>query len=128
LEQPTSSTKEHDVKIVKWTAVTLTALFALLNLGAAPDSSQADGLRILGVVLGVAGVTAAVGLATSRTWGRTAVLIVGAFNLAAATVSLFVAANGLDTGASITGMVLGVVCVALGALVQTEAAMKPAAA
>jgi len=116
------------VKIVKWAAVTLTALFALLNLGVAPDASQAAGLRILGAVLGVAGVAAAVGLATSRSWGRTAVITVGALNLVASIVSLFVDVKGLDTGTSITGMVLGVVCVVLGALAQPTAATKRVAA
>lgn len=120
--------KENDVKIFKWTAVAFTALFALMNLGVAPDSSQADGLRILGVVLGVAGVAAAVGLATSRTWGRTAVVAVGALNVAAATVGLVVDAIGVDTGAAATGLVLGVICVALGVLTQPTAVPQRVAA
>jgi peptidoglycan/LPS O-acetylase OafA/YrhL len=108
------------MKIVKWAAVVLTVLFAVLNLGTAPDPSQEAAFRILGAVLGVAGVAAAVGLAANRPWGRAAVITVGVLNLVAAVGSLFVDSGGMSTGASVTGIVLGALCVATGALVPSS--------
>jgi hypothetical protein len=102
------------MRILTWAAVAVTALFALMNLGAALGSGESGaGLRLLGAVLFVAGAAAAAGLATRRTWGRTAVIGVGAVNVATAAVGL-----AFDPAAAVVGLVVGGLGVVLGVLAR----------
>lgn len=102
------------MRILSWAAVAVTALFALMNLGAALGDGESDaGLRLLGAVLCIAGLAAAAGLATRRPWGRAAVIGVGAANVAAAVIGLVVGAQG-----AVVGLVVGGLCIVLGALAR----------
>ncbi len=100
------------MRILKWAAVAVTALFALMNLGAAlGEGGSGAGARVLGAVLFVAGAVAATGLATGRAWGRAAVVAVGAANILAAVVALIAGTEG-----AVVGLVVGGLCVVLGAM------------
>jgi hypothetical protein len=105
----TQRLEESTMKIIRWAAVAVTVLFVLFNIGAALDADQADWVQIVGGVLAVAGVPAAVGLALGRAWGRTAVIGVGVLNVAAA-----VAALVDDQSGAAVGLVLGGLAVVLG--------------
>ena len=94
------------MKIVKWAAVGVTALFVLMNLGAAVDAPTMW-VRIVGAVLGVAGIAAAFGLATNQPWGATAVVGVGVLNVVGSLAALT---------AHEDGWAIGLVVGALGAL------------
>ena len=56
------------MKIIRWAAVAVTALFVVMNLGAAFDPEQSDAVRIGGAVLAAVGIPAVVGtsVATER--------------------------------------------------------------
>lgn len=99
------------MKIITWAAVAITALFVLMNAGAALDPEQAAWVRAFGAVVGVAGVAALVGLATGRGWGRPAVIAVGALNVAGSIAALV---DGQEGG--LIGLVVGCLGVLLGAL------------
>jgi len=98
------------MNIIRWAAVAVTGLFALMNLGAA---IEADGgwVRIVGAALCIAGAAAAVGLALYQSWGRPAVITVGALNMTGAVAALLT-----DEAGFVAGMVVGGLGVLLGAL------------
>jgi hypothetical protein len=100
------------MKILKWAAVAVTALFVAMDLGALPDSDIDVAYRVIGGVLAVIGAVAAIGLATARPWGRAAVIGAGALNAATAVTGLF---TDLD------GAVIGIVVGGLGAVLGTLA-------
>ena len=102
------------MQILKWAAVAVTALFALMNLGAVLEPDVGTGFRIAAAALGLAGVVATVGLGASRAWGRSAVIAVGALNVAAAVVGLVA-----DEPGAVIGIVVGGLAVVLGALAPT---------
>lgn len=110
------------MKILKWAAVAVTALFALMNLGVVPDSGVETGWRAYGAVMAVAGAAAAIGLATDQRWGRVAVIGAGGINLAASVIGLFA-----DQPGGATGIVVGGLGVVLGVL-AAKASTWPAAA
>ena len=95
------------MKIVRWAAIAVTALFVLMNLGAAVDPEQADWVQVVGGVLAAAGMSAVLGLGFRRTWGRPAVIAVGALNVLTAVVAIV---------RDIEGGVIGVVVGSLGAI------------
>jgi hypothetical protein len=99
------------MKIVKWSAVLVTALLALMNLGTLPQTSLDTWLRVAAALMGLAGVAAAFGLGADLGWGRTAVIGVGVINVVAAIIGL---ATGTE-GAAI-GLVVGALGTILGAL------------
>ncbi len=98
------------MKIVKWAAVAVTALFALMNLGAALGADQDTWVRVVSGVLAAAGLAATVGLATGRSWGRAAVVVVGVANVAGAVAALVADQDGAPIG-----LVVGALGVLLGA-------------
>lgn len=110
------------MKILKWAAVGVTALFALMNFGALADADIDTAYRIVGGVLGLAGVVAAVGLGANRRWGKPAVIAVGALNVLAAISGLFTHQDG-----SVIGIVIGGLGVALGALTASDLRPRVAA-
>jgi hypothetical protein len=103
------------MKIIRWAAFAVTVLFALMNLGAAIDPDQDTWVRIVGAVLAVGGAAAATGLALNRSWGRPAVIAVGAMNVAASLVAMLSDQEGFATG-----IVVGGLGVLLGALAGRE--------
>lgn len=103
------------MKLIRWAAVAVTALFALMNLGAALDPEQEGWVRAVGAPLALAGVVAAVGLARDAGWGRPAVIAVGALNVAGG-----IAALVADEPGGAVGIVVGGLAVILGALSGQE--------
>jgi predicted ferric reductase len=103
------------MRIIRWAAFAVTVLFALMNLGAAIDPDQHTWLRVAGAVLAIAGAAAATGIALNRTWGRPAVIAVGALNVAASLVALVNDEEGF-----VIGLVVGGLGVLLGALAGRE--------
>jgi hypothetical protein len=105
------------MKIVKWAAVAVTALFVLMNAGAVldPGTDVATPYRVVAAVLALAGVVAVVGLAMNATWGKAAVIVVGGLNLATSITGLFT-----DLDGSALGIVVGGLGVVLGALAQVR--------
>ncbi len=99
------------MKILKWAAVAVTALFALMNLGAVLEPDLETPYRAVAAILGVAGVAAAAGLGFSQPWGTRAVIAVGALNVVMAITGLFT-----DQQGAVIGIVVGGLGVALGAL------------
>jgi hypothetical protein len=102
------------MQIVKWAAVAVTALFALMNLGTVPDGDIDTTWRVVGAVMAVAGLVAAIALATNQAWGRAAIIVVGGINVIAAVVGLFT-----DEPGAVIGIVVGGLGVVLGALSGT---------
>jgi hypothetical protein len=103
------------MKLIRWAAVAVTALFALMNLGAALDPEQQGWVRAVGAPLALAGVVAAVGLARDAGWGRPAVIAVGAINVASGIAALIA-----DEPGGAVGIVVGGLAVILGALSGQE--------
>ncbi len=103
------------MKLIRWAAVAVTALFALMNLGAALDPEQEGWVRAVGAPLALAGVVAAVGLARDAGWGRPAVIAVGALNVAGG-----IAALVADEPGGAIGIVVGGLALILGALSGQE--------
>ncbi|HSV40118.1 MAG TPA: hypothetical protein VLI04_15265 [Nocardioidaceae bacterium] len=109
------------MKLIRWAAIAVTALFVLLNLGAAFDPEQSDAVRIAGGVLAVLGIPAAVGLALRQSWGRLAVIGVGALNVATA-----VGAIVADEDGAVIGIVVGGLGAVLGAFSDDAGELRPA--
>ena len=103
------------MKIMKWAAVAVTALFVLMNLGAVPDSSIDAPYRVVASVLAILGAGAAIGLATNRPWGRLAVVGVGALNVITAITGVFTDQQGVAIG-----VVVGALGVLLGGLTAPD--------
>ncbi len=97
--------------IVKWAAAAVTLLMGLANLG---QVTQDTNLRwqVVGLVLAVAALVAVVGLVAGRSWGRTAVIAIGAVNLVAALVAAVAGLDGWPVAVVLSslGIVLGAVC------------------
>jgi len=99
------------MKTIRWAAVAVTALFVLMNLGAALDSEQAGWVRAFGAVLAPLGAAAAVGFARGLPWGRPAVIGVGVVNAGGAFAALIADEDGFVPGIIVAGL-----AVVLGAL------------
>ena len=104
------------MSVFRWVAVAATALLGLMNIGTFMDKSAGTGLVALGVAFGVIGLAAAAGLALKKSWGRNAVLAIGAINVVAGFVAL---GNGME-GAWI-GVAVAAVGVVFGLLTKDEA-------
>ena len=111
------------MKLVRWAAVAVTALFVLMNIGAAVDPDLDTWVRLGGAGLALVGIPAAIGLALNRAWGRPAVIAVGALNMAGAVAGIIA---DLEGGA--IGLVVGGLGVVLGALSTPTTPAKVATA
>jgi hypothetical protein len=111
------------MRILTWAAVAVTAMFVVMNLGIAFDTSQAGWVRSFGVALGLIGIAATFGLATGRSWGRVAIIGVGALNVSASILGLVAGLDG-----SVVGLVVGGLGVLLGTLVADQSRTRPSAA
>jgi len=109
------------MKILTWAAVAVTALFALMNLGAVPQSESETPYRVIAAVLGLAGAAAAIGLAAKQQWGRPAVIAVGALNAIISITGFFT-----DQEGAVTGLVVGGLGVVLGLLAAHPDQMRAA--
>lgn len=92
------------MKMIRWAAIAVTALFVLLNLGAAFDPEQFDSVQIAGGLLAAAGIPAAVGLALRTSWGRVAVIGVGVLNVLAAVGAIVADVEGARIGIVVGGL------------------------
>lgn len=99
------------MKILKWAAVAVTALFALMNLGVVLHPDGGMPYRVLAAVLAIVGLAAAVGLATNQAWGRVGVIAAGGLNVIAAIIGSLTGQEG-----AVIGVVVGGLGVVLGAL------------
>jgi hypothetical protein len=99
------------MKVIRWAAVAVTALFALLNLGAAVDGEMDGWVRTVGAVLCLAGIVAIVGFVRNLDWGRAAVIAVGVLNVTGAVAALIA-----DEPGGVIGLVVGTLGAALGFL------------
>lgn len=111
------------MKVIRWAAVAVTVLFALMNLGAAIEPQEVGWVRAVGAVLAVAGAVAAFGLARNLSWGRSAVIAVGVANVLGS-----VAGMVLDQDGYVIGFVVGGLGVLLGALAGRQDEPRVAAA
>ena len=98
--------------IVKWAAIGVTALMGLANVGLL-GQDVAVVWKVLGVVLALPPLAAVVGLIARKAWGRSAVIAIGAINVAAAVIGAVAGLDGWPIGLvlSALGVVLGVVYV-----------------
>jgi hypothetical protein len=94
------------MKTLRWAAVAVTALFVLMNFGAAVDSEQSGWIRGFGAVAAVLGAVAAVGLARRLPWGRAAVVGVGALNAVGAIAALIADEDGFVPGIIVAGLAI----------------------
>jgi hypothetical protein len=112
------------VKAIRWAAVAATALMSLMNIPIAFDADLAipTPLAWSATVLGVLGLVAAAGLLRRASWGRPAVLAVGALNLAGAVLAI---AEGTEGG--VIGLVVSALILAFGFFSDRATAGRPAA-
>ena len=98
------------MKAIRWAAVAATVLISLMNV---PVVLEGDTDKVptavawLALLVGIAGFVAAVGLARRLSWGRPAVLAIGAVNLAGAVVALARSWDGATVGLVVSLLVLG---------------------
>lgn len=103
------------MKILKWAAVAVTALFALMNLGAVLDGDVDTPYRVVAAALCTAGAAAAIGLSANQSWGSAAVIVVGGLNVVTAITGLFA-----DQDGAVIGIVVGVLGVVVGTLASGD--------
>lgn len=96
---------------IRWSAVAVTALFSLMNIGAVVQPEVDSRYRIVAAVLALAGAAAAVTLGTNQAGGRVAVITVGGLNILTAITGLFT-----DQEGAVVGIVVGGLGVILGIL------------
>ena len=96
--------------IVKWTAVAVTLLMGLANLGQVVQDLSV-GWKLLGVVLASAAVGACIGVIAKTSWGLAAIIAVGAANLCAALLGAVNSMEGWPVGVVLAtlAILLGVV-------------------
>lgn len=96
--------------IVKWTAVAVTLLMGLANLGQVVQDLSV-GWKLLGLVLAAAAVGACIGVIAKAPWGVTAIIVVGAANLCAALLGAAKSMEGWPVGVVLAALaiLLGVV-------------------
>ena len=111
------------MKLIRWAAVAVTALFVLMNIGVVVDPDMDTWIRIVGAGLALVGIPAVIGLAMDLPWGRPAVIGVGALNVAGAVAGIIA---DLDGGA--IGLVVGGLGVVLGAFSAPSQPSRVAAA
>jgi len=102
------------MRFVRWAAAAVTILMSLMNLPFAFDAGNSNPLPALAwaiSLLGVLGIVAAIGLLRRASWGRPAVLVIGAINLVGAVVALVVGSEG-----AVIGLVVSSLIVVLGLL------------
>jgi peptidoglycan/LPS O-acetylase OafA/YrhL len=98
------------MKIVRWLAAAVLAVFSLMNVGIALGGNGAGvTLRILGPVLGVLGFAAVYGLLRRRPWGAPSAVAVSAVNVVAALIALL--AGSIDDASA--GLTVGLVVLVL---------------
>ena len=92
------------MKIIRWAAVAVTALFVLMNAGAVLDPVQPAWVTVAAAVLAVAGLLAGLGLALNKRWGWAAVVAVGALNCLGAVSTLLFGGEGFAIGLMVGGL------------------------
>lgn len=111
------------MKAIRWAAAAVTALMSLMNIPVAFDRDVdiPTAVAWAATVVGVLGLVAAAGLLRRASWGRPAVLAIGAVNLVGAVVAL---ANEWE--GAVIGLVVSLLILGLGFLADRDAAPAPA--
>lgn len=89
------------MRTIRYTAVVATVLMALMNLPIVFDDGGqglAKPLAALISLLGLAGLVAAIALATRRSWGAPAAVVVGALNVIGAVTALIMGVDSAVIG------------------------------
>jgi len=95
---------------VRWAAAVATVLMSLMNLPLAFDRGETPGaVAWAATVAGALGLVAAAGLLLRTSWGRPAVLAIGAVDLAGAVAALAAGWEG-----AVIGLVVSTLIVVLG--------------
>ena len=112
------------MKFVRWAAAAVTVLMSLMSLPIAFDAAEQKipvPIAWAITVLGVLGIVAAIGLVVRASWGRPAVLAVGAVNAVGAVIALVTGAEG-----AVIGLVVSALILVLGFLTSdTDATRQP---
>ena len=111
------------MRIVRWAAAAVTILMSLMNLPFAVDAGGSNPPPALAwaiSLLGVLGIVAAIGLLRRAAWGRPAVLVIGAVNLAGAVAALIMGMEG-----AVIGLVVSSLIVVLGLLTRGSEHAEP---
>jgi hypothetical protein len=99
------------MKVAHWAAVVVLILMSLMNLGAATgDSSTA--VKVIGVVIGVAGLTSVYGLIRHTSWGPLAALATAGAFLVTSVIGLIEGWDGSPIGVGVS--VVGLILIAIG--------------
>jgi len=97
------------MKIVRWAAAAVTVLMSLMNVGVVlggPDQKPSTLLVVVALVLGAAGFVAVVAFLRGLSWGRPALLGVGALNLVGGVVALAARSEGAVIGIVVSLLIL----------------------
>jgi hypothetical protein len=96
------------MRTARWAAIP-TLLMAVFNIGAGPGSTDTPAALAWGAtVLGLIGLVAGISLLRRASWARTAVIVIGALNVAGGVLALV-----QDYPGAVVGLVLGAAAVAL---------------
>jgi hypothetical protein len=97
------------MRVVRWAAAAATIVMSLMDLPFAVDPGSSNPTPLLAwaiSLLGVLGIVAAIALLRRASWGRPAVLVIGAINFAAAVVALIIGSEGAVIGLVVSGLIV----------------------
>ena len=95
------------MKTLRYTAAAATILMALMNLPFALDDGGLGLPKVLAwliSLLGILGITAAVGLIAGTSWGTPAAIAVGVVNLIGAVIALVASSDGAIIGLTVSAI------------------------
>src|SRR5690242_692005 len=108
--------------LIRWAAVITCGLSGFLIFCSVVENDTTMASRFIRVVLGLAGILAALGLHRALRWGKPAVI---GFGLLLLVVGALLMTRGDDAGAAAVVMVPGLVIAVLGALSDTDGPLPP---
>jgi len=97
------------MRFVRWAAAAATIVMSLMDLPFALDPGRSNPPPALAwaiSLLGVLGIVAAIALLRRASWGRPAVLVIGAINLVAAAVAMIIGSEGAVIGLVVSGLIV----------------------
>ena len=97
------------MSVVRWAAAAVTILMSLMNLPFVVTDGDSDfplALNAAISLLGVVGIVSAIGLLRRAAWGRPAVLVIGAINLAGAIAASIIGMEGAFIGLVVSSLIV----------------------